>query len=173
MKQFKKIVTCFLYLSFIITAAFFFAVLIVSFNRHHDGIFNTPQFKNLVSYQEAGGTTLDYYLGYTLMDGYDTQTEPDEDGMCSPTSSEILGKLYSLFIAIGIIVLSFITWTKVTRKTNLKDNLIGYLLSIILILISIQFISYFTREGINFFWQNNKKLSNKGEKYASLLYFVI
>lgn len=116
---------------------------------------------------------MDYYLGYTLMDGYDTQTEPDEDGMCSPTSSEILGKLYSLFIAIGIIVLSFITWTKVTRKTNLKDNLIGYLLSIILILISIQFISYFTREGINFFWQNNKKLSNKGEKYASLLYFVI
>lgn len=150
MKKFKKIVTCFLYLSFIITAAFFFAVLIVSFNRHHDGIFNTPRFKNLVSYQEAGGTTLDYYLGYTLMDGYDTQTEPDEEGICSPTSSEILDKLYSLFIAIGIIVLSFITWTKVTKK-NLKDNLIGYLLSIILILLSIQFISYFAREGINFF----------------------
>ncbi len=150
MEKFKKIVTCFLCLSFIITAAFFFAVLIVSFNRHHDGVLNTPRFKNLVSYQEAGGTTLDYYLGYTLMDGYDTQTEPDEEGICSPTSSEILDGLYSLFVAIGIIVLSLITWTKVT-KTNLKDNLIGYFLSIILILISIQFISYFAREGINFF----------------------
>lgn len=150
MKKFKKIVTYFLCLSFIITAAFFFAVLIVSFNRHHDGVLNTPRFKNLVSYQEAGGTTLDYYLGYTLMDGYDTQTEPDEEGICYPTSSEILDGLYSLFVAIGIIVLSLMTWTKVT-KTNLKDNLIGYFLSIILILISIQFISYFAREGINFF----------------------
>lgn len=165
MKKFKKIVTYFLCLSFIITAAFFFAVLIVSFNRHYDGRFNTPRFENLASYQEAGGTTLDYYLGYTLMDGYDTETKPD--------FSEILNGLYSLFMAMGITVLSFITWTKVTKKTNLKDNLIGYLLSIILILISIQFISYFAREGINFFWQNNKKLSNKGEKYASLLYFVI
>ena len=143
MKNFKKIVACFLCLSFIITAAFFFAVLIVSFNRHHDGIFNTPRFKNLVSYQEAGGTTLDYYLGYTLMDGYDTETKPN--------FSEILDGLYGLFMAMGIMVLSFITWTKVTKKTNLKDNLIGYLLSIILILLSIQFISYFAREGINFF----------------------
>lgn len=86
---------------------------------------------------------MDYYLGYTLMDGYDTETKPN--------FSEILNGLYSLFMAMGITVLSFITWTKVTKKTNLKDNLIGYLLSIILILISIQFISYFAREGINFF----------------------
>lgn len=47
MKKFKKIVTYFLCLSFIITAAFFFAVLIVSFNRHYDGRFNTPRFENL------------------------------------------------------------------------------------------------------------------------------
>lgn len=134
---------------FAVMFSFFAVMLFLSYERNHDGVFNTPKYHDLASYQQDGGKVLDYYLGYTLLEGYDTQTEPDDEGMVSRTPAAMQNTLYTIIVIGLLVILSFTAWVCITEATTMKTVIIGYLSSIALILISIQFISYFLKEGIS------------------------
>lgn len=146
----QQISFCF---SSLILAVFFLICTISTLSRQNDGHWNRPRYETSTSYQEAGGSKIDYYLGYKLIEGYDTITEADENGEVTSTPEQKKDSLYGLGCWTGIGLLWGITY--IYRKPNLQSNkeiLASLSANFVLLVLALQFTNYLIKEGFSLLW---------------------
>lgn len=136
---FHKSMTLAVKISTVIIAIFFGLVVFFTVMRKNDGEWNIPRYESVVEYQQTGGSSLDYYLGYKLLTGYDTLE----------TSAEtVFDFLYSIgfFLLLGCSIQYALVLLGEKRSWEMRP--IDYIVPILLVLCSMQFVSYLIREGI-------------------------
>lgn len=136
--------------SSLILAVFLLVCIISTLSRQNDGHWNRPRYETSTSYQEAGGSKIDYYLGYKLIEGYDTITEADENGEVTSTPKQKKDSLYGLGCWTGIGLLWGIAY--IYRKPNLQNNkeiLVSLSANFVLLVLALQFTKYLIKEGFS------------------------
>lgn len=106
MKQVKKkgtfLLKCVVNVNKMIIISFLILICVASCHRKQNGTLDYMKYSTIESYKTHGGNELDYYLGYILIDGYDTQ-ESNGDGTWSSSSKEIKNGLYTMGVMILLV----------------------------------------------------------------------
>lgn len=142
MKQVKKkgtfLLKCVVNVNKMIIISFLILICVASCHRKQNGTLDYMKYSTIESYKTHGGNELDYYLGYILIDGYDTQ-ESNGDGTWSSSSKEIKNGLYTM----GIMILLVFIMIAHNNSTAMIKNI----LSILIVLLGIHFAHYSAKEG--------------------------
>ena len=119
-------------------AMFLALVLGLSIGRHVDREWNYPMYQSLQEYKEAGGSTINYYLGYQLLEGYDTPNDDTYGDEGYSDRRQTGNTLYTCGIVLGIILIML----RLRAALRSKIYMIDLFLWFILMVLALQFGQY-------------------------------